>query len=76
MLDDNAGLRGAKVHGVPVLGTLEQLPQRAHEVAAEMLLIAMPSGYGIYDGGRSTRAEQKILTSAHPPDILRSTTRP
>ena len=43
LLDDNVQLRGAKVHGVPVLGTLEQLPQRAHEVAAEMLLIAMPS---------------------------------
>src|SRR5579859_6515375 len=43
LLDDNAGLRGAKVHGVPVLGTLDQLGQRAHEVAAEMLLIAMPS---------------------------------
>jgi FlaA1/EpsC-like NDP-sugar epimerase len=43
LLDDNAQLRGAKVHGVPVLGTLEQLPQRAHEVAAEMLMIAMPS---------------------------------
>ena len=43
LLDDNASLRGAKVHGVPVLGTLDQLQQRAHEVAAEMLLIAMPS---------------------------------
>ena len=42
-LDDNASLRGAKVHGVPVLGTLEQLPRLAGEVAAEMLLIAMPS---------------------------------
>jgi FlaA1/EpsC-like NDP-sugar epimerase len=42
-LDDNAALRGAKVHGVPVLGTLEQLPQLSREVAAEMLLIAMPS---------------------------------
>lgn len=42
-LDDNPGLRGAKVHGVPVLGTLQQLPQLASEVAAEMLLIAMPS---------------------------------
>jgi len=43
LLDDNAQLRGAKVHGVPVVGTLDQLQQRAHEVAAEMLLIAMPS---------------------------------
>ncbi len=42
-LDDNVSLRGAKVHGVPVLGTLDQLPQLAGEVAAEMLLIAMPS---------------------------------
>ena len=43
ILDDNASLRGAKVHGVPVLGTLEQLPELAGEVAAQMLLIAMPS---------------------------------
>jgi FlaA1/EpsC-like NDP-sugar epimerase len=43
ILDDNTALRGAKVHGVPVLGTLEQLPELAGEVAAEMLLIAMPS---------------------------------
>ena len=42
-LDDNASLRGSRVHGVPVLGTLEQLPELAGEVAAEMLLIAMPS---------------------------------
>jgi FlaA1/EpsC-like NDP-sugar epimerase len=37
------GLRSAKVHGVPVLGTIERLPELAGEVAAEMLLIAMPS---------------------------------
>ncbi len=43
LLDDNAALRGAKVHGVPVLGTLMQLPELSGEVAAEMLLIAMPS---------------------------------
>ncbi len=42
-LDDNRALRGAKVHGVPVLGTLEDLPRVAREVAAESLLIAMPS---------------------------------
>jgi FlaA1/EpsC-like NDP-sugar epimerase len=43
LLDDNANLRGAKVHGVPVLGLLEKLPDIAEETAAEMLLIAMPS---------------------------------
>ena len=43
LLDDNAALRGAKVHGVPVLGVLDRLPDLAEETAAEMLLIAMPS---------------------------------
>ncbi|MEP6484582.1 MAG: nucleoside-diphosphate sugar epimerase/dehydratase [Rudaea sp.] len=43
LLDDNATLRGARVHGVPVLGVLDRLPDIAQETAAEMLLIAMPS---------------------------------
>jgi FlaA1/EpsC-like NDP-sugar epimerase len=43
LLDDNAALRGARMHGIPVLGTLDKLPEVAGEVAAEMLLIAMPS---------------------------------
>jgi FlaA1/EpsC-like NDP-sugar epimerase len=42
-LDDDPQLRGARVHGIPVLGTLDQLPQRARETAAEILVIAMPS---------------------------------
>jgi FlaA1/EpsC-like NDP-sugar epimerase len=42
-LDDNRALRGAKVHGVPVLGELQRLDELARQVAAEMLLIAMPS---------------------------------
>ncbi|HRQ65458.1 MAG TPA: nucleoside-diphosphate sugar epimerase/dehydratase [Xanthomonadaceae bacterium] len=43
LLDDNRSLRGAKLHGIPVLGSLEQLGDIASETAAEMLLIAMPS---------------------------------
>jgi len=43
LVDDDSALRGAKVHGVPVLGTVEHLPELAREVAAEMLLIALPS---------------------------------
>lgn len=43
LIDDNRALRGAKVHGVPVLGEIDQLAEIAREVAAEMLLIAMPS---------------------------------
>jgi FlaA1/EpsC-like NDP-sugar epimerase len=42
-LDDQRSLRGAKVHGVPVLGELDRLQEIAREAAAEMLLIAMPS---------------------------------
>lgn len=42
-LDDDRRLRGARVHGIPVLGDLDRLPQIAREVAADMLLIAMPS---------------------------------
>jgi FlaA1/EpsC-like NDP-sugar epimerase len=42
-LDDNQALRGAKLHEVPVLGTLDDLERVATETAAGMLLIAMPS---------------------------------
>jgi len=42
-LDDNRMLRGARVHGVPVLGVVDELPRLAIETAAEMILIAMPS---------------------------------
>ncbi|MCB1567721.1 MAG: polysaccharide biosynthesis protein, partial [Xanthomonadales bacterium] len=43
ILDDNRKLRGARIQGVPVLGALDRLSEIAREVAAEMLLIAMPS---------------------------------
>lgn len=42
-VDDSAQLSGAKVHGIPVLGEMKSLARLAREVAAEMLLIAMPS---------------------------------
>jgi len=42
-LDDNQALKGAKLHGIPVLGPIDQLPELAREVAAEMVLIAVPS---------------------------------
>ena len=43
ILDDNVQIRGARIHGVPVLGTLAQLPELARQTAAQMVLIAMPS---------------------------------
>ncbi|MGQ0799429.1 MAG: polysaccharide biosynthesis protein [Pseudomarimonas sp.] len=42
-LDDNRALRGAKLHGVPVLGGLDKMQEVARESAAQMLLIAMPT---------------------------------
>jgi len=42
-LDDDRRLRGSQVHGVPVLGLIDQLPRigRGHQV--ELAIIAMPS---------------------------------
>lgn len=42
-LDDAARLRGSKMHGVPVLGRIEELPDIARETAAQLVVIAMPS---------------------------------
>ena len=41
-VDDQRGLRGARINGRPVLGDLEQLPELASEAAVQMLLIALP----------------------------------
>lgn len=43
LLDDNPVLKGAKLQGVPVLGTLDELPYIAQETAPQLLVIAMPS---------------------------------
>lgn len=42
-LDDDERLRGAQVHGIPVLGTIDQLPRISREVGADLAIIAMPS---------------------------------
>jgi len=42
-IDDDASLRGSRLHGVPVLGDTGKLAEIARRVGAEMLLIAMPS---------------------------------
>ncbi|GAB2655137.1 polysaccharide biosynthesis protein [Arenimonas aestuarii] len=43
LLDDNPALKGAKVRGVPVLGSIGDLPYIAQETAPNLLVIAMPS---------------------------------
>ncbi len=42
-LDDDPKLRGARLRGIAVLGTLGQLPQMARETAVDMVVIALPS---------------------------------
>lgn len=42
-LDDAPRLRGSKMHGVPVLGRIEELPEIARETAAQLVVIAIPS---------------------------------
>jgi len=42
-LDDDDRLRGAQVHGIPVLGPIDQLPRVGREVGADLAIIAMPS---------------------------------
>ncbi len=43
LLDDQLSLKGAKVQGVPVLGTVADLPYIAQETAPKLIVIAMPS---------------------------------
>jgi FlaA1/EpsC-like NDP-sugar epimerase len=42
-LDDDKRLRGAQVHGVPVLGTIDWLSRAAANYQADLAIIAMPS---------------------------------
>lgn len=42
LLDDAPHLKGAKLHGLSVLGTLDDVPEVARETAARLLVIAIP----------------------------------
>lgn len=42
-LDDNKRLRGAQVHGIPVLGAIDNLPVIGATFQADLAIIAMPS---------------------------------
>ncbi len=45
-LDDDLRLQGQNLHGIPIAGVLEQMPQVAHKFGAEMVLFAIPSAEG------------------------------
>ncbi len=42
-LDDNPQLKGAKVHGMPVLGTLDQVARVVDDMGVDVVVIAIPS---------------------------------
>ncbi|MCL7714029.1 polysaccharide biosynthesis protein [Stenotrophomonas mori] len=43
LLDDSRHLRGAKLQGIPILGTLDDVASVARETAAKLLVIAIPT---------------------------------
>ena len=43
LLDDQRALKGVKLQGTPVLGTIDELPYIAQETAPNLIVIAMPS---------------------------------
>lgn len=42
-LDDNPRLHGAQVHGVPVLGAIDELAEKGQQLDIDLVIIAMPS---------------------------------
>ncbi|MCI0591421.1 MAG: polysaccharide biosynthesis protein, partial [Gammaproteobacteria bacterium] len=47
MLDDEPRLVDAKIHGVPVLGTIDALPQVIRQYDIDMIVIALPSATNV-----------------------------
>ncbi len=43
ILDDHAGKRGMDIHGVRILGGLDDIPGQIHAMAADVVLLAIPS---------------------------------
>ncbi len=41
-MDDDNSLRGVRIHGVRMLGNIEQLPRLSEEMAIQLAIIAMP----------------------------------
>jgi FlaA1/EpsC-like NDP-sugar epimerase len=70
-VDDQVGKRGQSIHGVPVLGSREQIPELVQKLKIHEILIAIPSATGksvqeIVKFCKNTSAGLKIL-----PDISR-----
>ncbi|TBH21918.1 polysaccharide biosynthesis protein [Thermus thermamylovorans] len=65
-LDDDPNKRGQTIKGVPVVGSLQDLPKAVRELAVEEVLIAMPSAPGsvvrqVVNLARLSRVPYRIL---------------
>jgi len=58
LLDDKASLKGSLIHGVPVLGGIDQLPETAERLGVDTVIIALPSA-----SGRQRRHAMKVAES-------------
>jgi FlaA1/EpsC-like NDP-sugar epimerase len=59
LLDDKVSLKGSQIHGVPVLGGIEQLPESAERFGVSTVIIALPSA-----SGKQRRHAMKIAESS------------
>ena len=72
LLDDSAGKLGRQIRGVPVRGTLEDLPRLAAELGVQHAIIAMPSVSHVvrrHAVQLATRAGLKVMTVPSFDDI-------
>jgi len=60
-LDDSVSLRGDEFHGVPVIGTVDQLPRITREAVIDLVVIAIPSA--------SNDQMQRIVTLCETADV-------
>lgn len=65
-LDDEPGKRGTRIHGVPVLGSLERIHDMAYRDEMDEILIAAPSA--------STREMRKIVEACEATGLKSRTT--
>jgi FlaA1/EpsC-like NDP-sugar epimerase len=68
LIDDDLDKRGMRIHGVPVLGATQDIPELAARLRPELLVIAIPSARReemreIVDACLSTSIEVKIVPS-------------
>lgn len=74
--DDNLELRGMEIHGVPICGTTENIPELVADKDIDEILIAIPSANQeqfkrIWDICSSTRALTKTLGTLQNPNLGR-----